>query len=329
MPNALHLFTLGTIPVYANIWFALILGFLAMNQPGPGYSLAVVAAWSVSLLVHEFGHALVARRYGLQPQILLHGIGGLCFHEPISSDRKNAFIIAAGPGLEIAFGLLILALQKVVESAAPEMIYQAVDANRVMITPFGYLLEMTVYLSIIWGLINLIPLHPLDGGQLFRLFMRRKQRPAQAERTTHIVSIAFAVGGAAWGLSVNAWFVVIMALFLAYTNFEALNALGMANPALRKKKNEFADALVGDAEKAFADGDWYEAARLAHQVRDQANTPEKVQGRAFEIIVLANVELEYWDEAAGFVDHAPDTPAIRAARPKIEAGLEKQKAEGW
>ena len=331
MPNAVHLFTLGSVPVYANLWFLLIIVLLSSQERGgPAYALSVSLAWTISLLVHEFGHALVARRYGLNPRILLHGIGGLCAHEPIDDDRKNAFIVAAGPGLEIIFGLVVLLIQSIISSNAPDLMYQPIDSTTAQITPLGYFLKMTVVLSIVWGLANLIPLYPLDGGQLFRLFARRRRKPAEAERLTHMVSIGFAVVGMIWGISVGSFFIVILTGFLAYSNYEAFSQLTAANPSLRRfAANPVADALLREAEAAFAEQDWFEAARLAHQIRDQASVSPTLQERAFELIVLANVALERWDEASGFVDHAPATPAIAEARSRIAEGLEKEAADDW
>ncbi|MEZ4460305.1 MAG: hypothetical protein R3E66_11380 [bacterium] len=44
----------------------------------------------VSLVIHEMGHAVVAKRYDLEPSVLLHGFGGLCFHRPAATDGQDA-----------------------------------------------------------------------------------------------------------------------------------------------------------------------------------------------------------------------------------------------
>ena len=224
---------------------------------------------------------------------------------------------------------MILGLQTVLESTSFELLWEDQGGDAYEGTAFGSMLHWTVRFSIIWGLVNLVPLHPLDGGLLFRLWMRRKKHPIDADKITHIVSIFVGVAGVMWGYTNQYWFVVLLGGMLAYNNWEALSQLSLGHPSSRTTNNEFAEVLSTDAEAAFAANDWQEAARLAHQLRDQANTPKTLQARAFELIVLSNVALGRWDEAAGFLDHAPDNAAIREARQKIESGLDAEASDGW
>src|SRR3954447_19313818 len=92
-------FTLANVPVWVSPWHVLFLVYLAWGTGRPGLIFSVCVAFSV--LVHEFGHALVAKIFRLSPQILLTGFGGLTGHERAQRDRDDALIIAAGPAASL------------------------------------------------------------------------------------------------------------------------------------------------------------------------------------------------------------------------------------
>ena len=83
--NAFYLFSIRNIPVYVQPWYLLLLAFFGMRSDITS-GLIFAACVTVSLLVHEFGHALVAARYRLNPTVILHGWGGLCAHERAEKD---------------------------------------------------------------------------------------------------------------------------------------------------------------------------------------------------------------------------------------------------
>src|ERR1043166_8856978 len=70
-----------------------------------------VAVVFVSILIHELGHALVARAHGWQPWITLYGMGGLASYQPTRHDTRSQILIsAAGPAAGFAFIAVILAI---------------------------------------------------------------------------------------------------------------------------------------------------------------------------------------------------------------------------
>src|SRR5690606_14182007 len=127
-------------------------------------------AVTLSLLVHEFGHAFVSKHYELRPSILLHGFGGLCISEAARRDSDDAKILFAGPLAGLVFGGLMLALSVF----APGV----VNASPLLAQFVGAL----VFVNIFWSLVNLLlPIWPLDGGQLFHLLLRRFMAPERAQ----------------------------------------------------------------------------------------------------------------------------------------------------
>lgn len=300
--DAIHLFTFRGIPVRASLWFFVLIGYYAFSLSGAGP--AVMIAWllavTVSLLVHEFGHALVARHFRLAPEVYLHGWGGLCAHTPARRDRDDALIIAAGPGAGLAFAGLAEALRALLPATA--------------MNPFLYAsFEFLWLVNFWWSLVNLLPLFPLDGGQLFRLAMRRIIKPvARADRVVHGTSIVVAGLGVAWAVASGSTFVAILAGLLLIQNFAHLNT-GAGTPA-RRAPSTHVDALLAEAAKTFAAGDAHEARRLAYQARDEAGVTDAQLARIHEVLVVTSAALEDWSEVLDWAKRAPRNPSTEAAR---------------
>ncbi|HEY4221110.1 MAG TPA: hypothetical protein VGO62_07200 [Myxococcota bacterium] len=105
------------------------------------------------ILVHELGHALTARAFGHTARIELHGMGGTAFHDgPPLSTTRAVLVLLAGPCAGFALGALVFVVQLVAHEALPALAQLAVR-NALWIT-CGY------------GVLNLVPVVPLDGGQI-------------------------------------------------------------------------------------------------------------------------------------------------------------------
>lgn len=303
--DAIHLFTLRGIPVRASLWFLLLVGYYAFSLRGGGLPviLAFTLSLVVSILVHEFGHALVARRFKLNPQVMLHGWGGLCQHERARSDRDDALIIAAGPGA----GLALAGLVALAEALLP----LEVQAN-----PFvSALLYFMWLINFWWSLINLLPLFPLDGGQLFRLGMLRIVKPvAKAEKIVHGVGAALAVGGIVWGATSSSILILILSVLLLMQNIQMLS---MGSPMPVRRRNTHVDELLSQGLRELDGGDAREARRLAYQARDEKNlAPEQVE-LTNRLLAFTSGALEDWEEALYWIEKAPKSAELQAL--KVEA----------
>jgi len=130
---------------------------------------AWVLAVTVSIIIHELGHALTAKYFGSNPEITLHSMGGLTSHNRVPTRAKDMMIIAAGPGAGFLFiGILFLIMMATgtdlsTKTSVPWVSWQPFD---VVFTEklFFYM----AYINIGWGLINLFPVLPLDGGLLMQ-----------------------------------------------------------------------------------------------------------------------------------------------------------------
>lgn len=208
-------FSLFGIPVRVIAWFwltAVILGFSSV-QLGPEYLLAWVAIVFVSILVHELGHALVAAAFGYPPRILLYHFGGLAMFSPgyNYSQMRSILISLAGPGAGFLFAGLI---------------YVLLRAG--VIGPFGqgisvplFAVSQLLFVNIWWGLLNLLPVLPLDGGNICRDFCT-SINPRRGERWATIIALITAVGVAAFAFQTGQQYIAILFGFMAYQNYEML-----------------------------------------------------------------------------------------------------------
>lgn len=167
------------IPVRVSPWFWLgsaIFGY-GLTQGDPRKLFLWELAVFLSILVHEMGHALMIRRYGEWPRIVLLLLGGLAIGGGQRSSRQQVVISAAGPFAQIMLALLTIA---VVRAAGYQFVWKIPFWNNDWFDlnglnqpelPLAGLNDFVFYLvfpSIIWAVINLVPVFPLDGGQIAR-----------------------------------------------------------------------------------------------------------------------------------------------------------------
>ncbi|WP_146618360.1 site-2 protease family protein [Lujinxingia litoralis] len=278
-------------------------------------------AVTISLLVHEFGHALVAQRYGLGPSVLLHGFGGLCTMErEADTDGQDARVVFAGPAAGLLFGGLVY----LVTLLAPTLVY----SSGVMVTFVIALL----YVNIVWSLVNLlVPMWPLDGGQLFHLLLRRFKDEEYARRTTLTVSIFVAIPAAIVAFlmfrSLLIGFFAVMVVMNCMTMLQNGQSLvGRRSTRSQSRASDFHQELLVEAEAALADEDWREAYRLCHQMRASGTMPQKMLDRVWGILGVSATEMGEWDEALGYLERAPRSPEAERAAARCRDALRMQSA---
>ncbi len=223
-------FALLGIPVRVHPFFWLVaVLFGASGNSEPKSVLIWVAAVFLAILVHEFGHALVARSYGAKPWVTLYGFGGLASYNPVRHDSTSAIVItAAGPGIGFLFAALIFAVLHA--SGHPVTFAFGGDSG----IPFEYVplanpsLNLFVwyllFINVFWGIINLLPVYPLDGGQIAReLFVRLNTH--EGIRQSLWLSVFTAGGIAVIGyVQLGSFFMALMFGYLAYQSYATLQA---------------------------------------------------------------------------------------------------------
>jgi stage IV sporulation protein FB len=167
-------FTLFGVPVRIEPWFWLIGLLFGGSRLDLGRNIGVLLlvswlfVWLVSFLIHEFGHAFFQRKFGGHPEILLYGCGGLAIGNGYFSRWQSLIISAAGPVVEIGAGLLAWWL---LETVRPQGFFL-----RAVLSDFSWI-------CIVWGLFNLVPMLPLDGGRILNALTNGNTRLVAAVGT--------------------------------------------------------------------------------------------------------------------------------------------------
>ena len=233
-------FHLGRVPVRVHPLFWLAALFLSGLRGEPISILLWVGVVFVSILVHELGHVFAMQRFGSSGRVVLYVLGGLAIADSDfagwgRSRRRGPWeqviISAAGPvaGFLLA-GLVVLAVFASggrVELVRSFPLFWSVDLP-VASTKDGLIwFELVFYLlqvNIFWGLINLLPVYPLDGGQIAReLFQLRD--PWNGVVQSLWVSVFAAGGLALLALASRRLFLAIMFGMLAFNSFQMLQQL--------------------------------------------------------------------------------------------------------
>ena len=181
-----RIFDLFGIPVYIDITFAIIL-FMFL-QDGRSFSLGLAQALvlAISIVAHEFGHALTGRAFGCETRdITLSFIGGCASMMSMPRKGLQEFLVAAaGPAVSFALagiGWAVLAF--------------APPANDFLWFTFAIL----KWMNLVLGCFNLMPGFPMDGGRIFRsvmlLFMSRAKATLVAMWVGRVFAVLLALSG--------------------------------------------------------------------------------------------------------------------------------------
>ena len=213
MKWSLKIARLGEIDIYLHVTFVILIAWIALAYwqaegtvqavvSGVGFILALFGC----VVLHEFGHALAARQFGIRTRsIVLLPIGGIAAIEKTPEDPRQEILIAlAGPAVSFAIaGLLWLALLAAGGIARP----LAVDLGEA-----GFV-ERLMVVNLLLGGFNLLPAFPMDGGRVFRALLSLWLGRVTATRIASIVAQAAAILFAVVGLHYNL-FLVVIALFI-------------------------------------------------------------------------------------------------------------------
>ncbi|MBS0622274.1 MAG: site-2 protease family protein [Verrucomicrobia bacterium] len=238
-----------SISISPMFWvFAGILGFL-MSQSllGTGIWIGVIL---ISVVVHELGHALTANAFGQSAHIRLLFFGGATYREQKSIGLLKEFLITLnGPLFGFALGILMWGVQHFLWLHPPFLV--------------AYTLTAFVFVNIFWSILNLLPVMPMDGGQLLRIVCEgifKNKGTAIALMISLILALSIAVAGFFMGQI----FLGAIFLLFAFESFRGWKVARHSSPADTKvslrERFQVADAKM-------ASGQFDEALREFEQIR--------------------------------------------------------------
>ena len=237
-------FAIAGIPIRVSVWFwlgAALLGwgicrsFAQGDQRALlGYLILWAVAVLVSILVHEMGHALAYRWFGQESQIVIYHLGGLAI--PNVWGRRASLrpiqrlvVSAAGPLAQLALAAVIVIALRAGDWFVPFPIPAIgrsldLDAGRqIESRTLLALVDFLLHVNIFWPLLNLLPVPPLDGGQIVREGMLA-MGVADAHKIAGLLGVAVGALVAYWGYTNGQPFLGIMFAMLAVSCWQGLSA---------------------------------------------------------------------------------------------------------
>lgn len=210
-PLPLGSFRLFGVPVRFHFTFLLIAFLLISNglaREGNGLATGIyIAGLFTSVLAHELGHALVARRFGIATtEIVMFPIGGAAKLARSPEPREEIWITAAGPFVNflIAGAILGLVVSQGNLTSVP---------NLTLPTPENLLLRLAAS-NLGLGIFNLLPAFPMDGGRLLRAILALRLSRARATAISSRIGKGIALLMGLYAIVTGSYGLIFIALFV-------------------------------------------------------------------------------------------------------------------
>ena len=243
----------GKVPITIHPLFWLIaffIGWMWSFQLLPAILCTFVILLSV--LLHEFGHALTAIFFGQKTRIELAAFGGFTYREGRKLKLWEEFLVVLnGPIMGFLIFLGTFYVYKTLKITNPTLLFVVL---------------FTFKANLFWTVINLIPVLPLDGGHLLSIFLE-SIFGFKGVKWAIIIGLAIAVGISIFFFAIGAF--LIGALFLILT-FESFRSLKYYKIFSEKDRDTQLQALMKSADEEFQAGHWEKALAKLQQVRDGA-----------------------------------------------------------
>lgn len=186
-----YLITVAGIPIFLHFTFVLMILFLSVmefrtGQPMLGGVLFILAIFA-SVGLHELGHALVAKRFGIKTDdIVLYPIGGVARLRSMGEGFQEFWIAIAGPLVNVVIAVGLGAYLMATNKWVP---LEKVTQSGVEV----HFLQRVMFANIVLIIFNMIPAFPMDGGRVLRALLARTMAKARATAVAARIGQAFAI----------------------------------------------------------------------------------------------------------------------------------------
>ncbi len=263
-----------SLAIHPFFWiFAAIIGFL--NSFSLAGTLLWVAIIFISVLFHEFGHALAALTYGKKPRIELVAFGGVTFYDGSNlSFLKQFVIVLCGP----LFGFLLFLAASVL------LQFEAVQATR-----FVEFLLILRLVNLFWTVLNLMPILPLDGGHLLRIVLEAIFG-YKGMRYSQFAGFIFALALSIF-FFLNQSF-LIGAIFFLFA-FQCYDVWRKSKAFTAEDQSQGLQSLLQKAQEEILKGNQSEAIAMLEEILQKSHKGV-IFLKATEYLALLNARLEEW-----------------------------------
>jgi Zn-dependent protease len=214
MSWSLKIARLFGINVYIHWTFLILLGWIFLSSLGSGQNMqeallgvAFILTLFACVVLHEYGHALTARRFGVPTRrITLLPIGGVASLEKMPEKPREELLVAiAGPAVNVVIALLLFIVMQVAGITFPTE--QLEDPSQISLG--NAFIPNLLAVNIILVLFNLIPAFPMDGGRVLRALLAMKYDRAKATAIAAQIGQFLAIGFVFLGFMYDFWLIFI------------------------------------------------------------------------------------------------------------------------
>lgn len=243
----------GRIPIriYPFFWLLIcLIGWLS------SYTVTGTLIWAVviffSVLIHEYGHALTAIAFGQTAHIELVGLGGVTVrHGPRQKLWKEFIIVLNGPLAGFMIYVIASQFRYVLEGDAPDLL--------------KYTIFITMIANLFWTIVNLLPIHPLDGGKLLSIILESIFGMAGV-RAALLISSVLAIAVSVYFFLNQSLLGGALFVMLAFESYRAWQGSGQLSA---QDDNEELQKALKEAETSLRSGEEEKAQHQLEQLRDK------------------------------------------------------------
>jgi len=217
--GSIHLFRLAGIDLYLH-WTWFLVAWYGMDQrigryTSPVWNALEYLALFAIVLMHEFGHSLACRQVGGRAdQIVLWPLGGVAYVEPPQRPGAMLWSLAAGPLVNVVLVPVLFLANVLVHAAGPAYIFSNA----------GRLLEAITVINLGLLIFNLLPVYPLDGGQILRSLLWFVIGRAWSMTVATILGLVGVAGLVVLAVAVRSPWLVVLCVFILLNCWRGLQS---------------------------------------------------------------------------------------------------------